>query len=427
MSVEHPSEDALLEHLKTPDDRVARHIAECEQCRFRVPDLKAWLEALADPLVWEAVAQPRIQNVQAFDRTAAEEAAGRAILLQLPADVASWSRLLRRHQGTETVGFIRLLIANARSRHNRAPADSLIVLGIARDLVRRVADPLYLTADIDKERANALRLLGRYDAALEALNAAEGEYRRFPLADYHCAIVDWGRASVYFGLKELRLARTFAELAAEVFREYSDTVSLAQLMLLRGGILFEEGDLLHARDAFAEALPVFEELGDEETAARAQANIATCAVRLGDPGEAIRLARSAADAYDRLGMRAETVRLYWSMGEALRELGNPEAALQCLRRAAADFGLLDMLADVAAVGLDTAELLYERGDIEAASALASRLLRYFRENGENVQAASALLILTEAITGQMATEVSFREARSTIQAAVATSAADPIN
>lgn len=416
---EHPPDDVLFAYLDRDEEAptVGEHLAGCATCQETLVELAHFAAALREPAVWERSSESAATDVEPFvqlaRRIAEEDRAAAEFVGRLRAfDVETWEVRLKAASESWSPGLVRCLIRAAREQHNASPRNALVVLDCAM-LVLRNTTPgaLRLEGDVWKERANALRLLGEYSGALAALDTAELCYRTFPAPAYDCAVVDWGRASVNFALKQFQTARMYAASAAEVFEAHGDTERLWQLRILEGSILFDEGNLEAAAHMFSSVVSVLSGGHDDETLARALANLSGCEIRLGAVREACGHGRRAASLYERLGMPAEAVRLYWSLGEAMRHLGLSEEAFACLRKAADHFEALDMLADAAAVSLDVAELLYERGDRREAAQLAARLLRHFREADAGIDAARALRLLQEAIARETATPLTFADTR----------------
>jgi len=410
MADDHYSEEALLAFLDdnaevVDVERVRTHVAQCDACADTVEDLRRWSIFLTHAATWTETLRSdgatALANLGA--RVAADEVAAEAFLGSLPRAVDGWGASVAARPDLVSVGLATQLTQEGRKLLNAAPADALVVFGLARSVLQRVAPPdLRAEADVWRQEANALRLLGRYNDALAALDEAARRYRAFPACAYDLAFVDWSRATVLFARKEFAEARTTIRRAVAAFRAHKDTMHLAQVRILEGSILFDEGDVDGARTVFLATLPILAALGDEESFARVLANLSGCEIRLGLLPEAREHCATASALYDQLDMGAEAVRLHWSVGEALTRLGHADDALAALRTAAARFEDLGMLGEAAAVGLDTANLLVSRGAFAEASALCARLLKFFREQGANADAAHALEHLYRALRMEQA-------------------------
>lgn len=414
MSDGHYADDELLAYIDENDAvidlaAVRAHVLKCDTCTATVDDLIRWSRLLAHPAVWAAAP---VSNAHAPDalanlaaRAASDDAASEAFVRSLaPLPVGAWRAAVVARPDVQTPGLARRLITEARTRLNSAPADALTLSDLALSVASGVAPAdVRIEADAWKQRANALRLLGSYHEALGALDEAERRYRQYPAAAYDLAFVDWGRATVFLMMKRFSDAKRFVRRAVSAFRDHEDEARLAQVRILEGSILFDEGDIGGAAEVFHDVLPLVREIGDEESLARVLANLSGCEARLGFYAECDEHAAAAAVLYDSLNMGAELVRLYWSLGDALKLSGSTPEALRALRTAASRFEALEMAGDVAAVGLDTLELLIASGETSEAVALCSRLLRYFREQGVESDAAEALNYLHQALRQAVAT------------------------
>ncbi|MCU1347252.1 MAG: hypothetical protein JWO56_282, partial [Acidobacteria bacterium] len=322
---EHPPDDVLFDYLDSDEEAptVREHLAGCTRCQETLVELARFAAALREPAVWELTSEAPLTDVGPFvelARRIAEEdrAAAEFIRRFRPLDFETWEVRLRAAPESWSPGLVRGLLGIAREQHNASPRNALVVLDCAM-FVLRSSTPraLRLEGDVWKERGNALRLLGEYAGALAALDTAELCYRTFPAPAFDCASVDWGRASVNFALKQFRTARRYAAAAAEVFEAHGDRERLSQLRILEGSILFDEGNVRAAADTFGAVVSALSDGSDDETLARALANLSGCEIRSGAVRAACELGRLAASLYGRLNMPAEAVRLYWSLADAM--------------------------------------------------------------------------------------------------------------
>src|SRR5262249_8150271 len=143
---------------------------------------------------------------------AAEDRHAEEVLRDLLSNTAraAWAKLATQSK-FRTAGVVRRLLQAANDACEREPLDALTFAEVASEIAERLTEyrPMILAelrGTAWKEQANALRLLGRYDAALDALARAEREFRKAPSAPLGPAMVDYVRAVVHYERGELSRA-----------------------------------------------------------------------------------------------------------------------------------------------------------------------------------------------------------------------------
>jgi tetratricopeptide (TPR) repeat protein len=256
---------------------------------------------------------------------------------------------------------------------------------------------------IEKERSNALRLLGRYPEALAALDAAEGFLKYLPAPAYDQNFVDWNRATVLFYMTRYAEALPLSMLVVDTFRRLGEADYAQQSRILVANIFCEQGNVLGAHAMYREVLSYFDAQRNRELVAQLNANLAECEVRLDHPDEALRFAGEAMRGYEGLGKRTEVVRLRWILGYQLLRRDHLVAALDVLEGASEEFESLGMVAEAGGVGLDIVEIHMRQEKWDLAAQLGEHLIKVFTASEAPVHQVQAVTYLRESVEARRAT------------------------
>jgi tetratricopeptide (TPR) repeat protein len=409
--MEHPTEEQLAEYALDPDGSAGRagieeHVADCPRCSSTLTFIRSVDATLTDPDTWamadssEAAAREELRQIAG--RAAEEDEAAEELLhgmLGEPALVA-WKDLGVREE-YRTAGVVRRLVGAANEACEREPLEALTFADSAIDIAERLEryppSVLHdLRATAWKERANALRLLGRYDAALEALTHAEREFRRAPGAPLGEAIVGYIRGIVYFERGDLTRAGELYTQAAETF---SNVGEVDRYMRARHGlanVLREQGDIRSARATYEEILAWAEARNDLKWIARESNVLGRCAFLLRDFSAAVQYFYVSAQAFRELGLLSEAVRPEWGLALVVAASGRAADALVRLGHVRRRFHEGGMLSDEALVALDMMDSLHILERHDEIAVLARELIDAFVHAGMLTSALAAFGYLAEA-------------------------------
>lgn len=393
---------------------VREHLTTCNECSAEYEWLRRTFELLEDDDVHEfATRRPRqpdrrrVAEAQALiERAAVEDREADQTfdrLMRMPLE--AWREYLTRHPALSTEGLIRRIIAAARQEYDRRAAYALDLLGVAAAIAAGITEPLAAALQhgtLAKERANAYRMLSRYEESLNELDIAEQFINQLPVAVFDLALIEWGRATVLFTMTRYAEALPLARSAATVLRQFGDEPRAQQIKLLEAAIITELGDAASALSVYESLAAYFEASGDLETLARVIANIAECEMRLDRPEAAIAHAERAQQLYANLGMPTERIRVEWTLGHQLLRQDRLELALVRLHAAAMAFESLGMAGEAGEVLLDIVEIHVSREDWEHAIPLAQYLATLFTANGSPLAAARAYAHLRDAVEARKA-------------------------
>jgi tetratricopeptide (TPR) repeat protein len=417
---EHYEEYELLAYLDFNGEMVdiagaSRHLSSCEDCGRRLESLRVFTALLSDKDIWRHAFghRPRSGGTNLRDgmarlnRDHENDLRGKGDFAAIEArPVAEWPAYLAEHPEARNPGFLRRCIEQARREHNERPREALEILGFAKGVTLSLTDGLEiaeLRGAIEKERSNALRLLGRYPEALEALDAAEHFFDRLPAPAYDLNFLDWSRATVLFYMTRYGEALALAMRVFDTFRQLGEKDQAQRSRILIASILCEQGSVHDAHAMYRDILAYFEARQDIELIAQLNANLAECEVRLDHPDDALRFAANAMRGYEGLGKGTERVRLRWTLGYQLLRRDHLEAALGVLQAASEEFESLGMVAEAGGVGLDLVEIHMRRKEWDQAEALSRHLVSVFSKAEARIHQVRALMFLRGSVEARTAT------------------------
>lgn len=381
-------------------------------------------EMLRDPQTWESVDALRGQSAHFQEALAlkaridAEDAAAaRLVSPLLTTPLRFRNAAIQHNPKAQTAGVVRYLCAAAHERHEKRPEFSLELTLCAYDIALALgaaasASQHFCMALSLRERANALRYLGRFTEALEALDSAEQLFDEAPAADPHdIAIVQFIRATVFMEIERLEEARLLSRKAAYVFRQYGDQPrELAALLV--------EATSLHFAARNAEAAKVYERVAakaraerDRTLLARALNDAANAFLELERLEEAESSLVEALVIFDELDLPVERARVTWSLALAHVRRGDLAAGAVRLDAARAELQRLGLVNDHALATLDWAWAHLAVGEATDVAEACRRIVVRFESEGMMKSARIALAHLHEALAAGSATPSLVSEVR----------------
>jgi len=358
------------------DSGALDHLSVCVTCSEEYALLAELTSGLADSGTWAAD----------------EGSAG-----ELPFDSAevdkSWKIFSQRFtaemrsgkpENEPSLAEIEATLTEARKRHDQDANESLAMIDEARTkLITILAEEpsavlvRLLLARAWKERSNALRVLGDYPKALEALEHADATVSNLAAAAIDRGSHSYTRAIVLFKMGQLERALLSVQAAVAVFLDYGDLRRYGHAQMLEAAILFESGRYREARDMCLGLIKQTQIDNDLDATARLFSNIANCYAELGDLNSASTFFLQAMHLYKRLGIESETIRVRWSMGRIFVRKGEIDEGLSRLRQAQAEFEAASQTTDAALVALDIAEALLGIHEFEQVVTIARQLVNRF--------------------------------------------------
>ena len=412
----HCTDMELLDPSDALAQESAEHLDACPDCRIRrftlqtfatdfLADRDIHLHALRNyPPPQPTDLRDAISEVVRGNAAYAHAQAAFTTFSEKP--VEEWVTYLFAQPDLVTDGMVRRLIEAGQEELEIHPARALAILDVATT-VANVLDDVFQLAEqrgnVEKERANALRLLNRYPEALEALDTATRFLSQLAAPDYDLVFIEWSRATVLFAASRFVEALPIVERVIRTFRRFGESRYARQAQLLVANIVCDQGDVAAARDMYLELLTYFAGLADREYVARLHANLAECAARLDNAEEAHRYAQSAVEAYRELRKPTEIVRVRWTLAYLLLRQGRYDEALPELAEAITQFETHGVASAAAEAGLDILEIHIVREEWAEAEVLARYLADIFVRAQAPVHQTRALADLREAVIGHTAT------------------------
>jgi tetratricopeptide (TPR) repeat protein len=429
----HYTEDELSAYALRPeasDDRkaVEQHVSGCVACRDALDLIEAFDTALHDPLPWEvAESMPARREVPPalLDQAraiAAADAQARELVMPL---VDSAIRFREAHIDDDprffTLAVIRLLCKVANGMHERQPQFGLVLAETALSIVEKLPEPLkassaWYAGTAWKERANALRYVGRFKDAEEALDRAEEAFEGDDHVEpFDLAIVAYVRATLFCQMERFNDAIDCARSAAETFHIYGDTRRYLSALLA-------EAVGYYSADRDGEAVPLFERVATlarsaQETGilARALANAANCYTRLHQYAKATAYYADAISVIDELDIPTESARLLWANAALQLERGDFDEGLAGLERSRIQLNRLGMANDSALATLDLVAGLLAADQPNRVPDLCRGITVTFSSEGMMRNAKKALAYLAEAVAIRQVTPEEVRHVRAFLE------------
>jgi tetratricopeptide (TPR) repeat protein len=411
----HYTEDELSAYALRPDaiddrDAVEQHVAACGDCRDALDVIEAFDTALHDPLPWEVAgsmpARHEAPPALLDQARAIADADARARELLLPlVDSAIRFREARIEDDPRfhTLAAIRLLCKVANGMHERQPQFGLVLADTALSIVDKLPDEMkarssWYAGTAMKERATALRCVGRFKDAEEALDCAEAAFESDDRVEpFDLAIIGYVRATVYCEMERFDEPAQLARQAAFVFEQYGDKQRYLSARVAEAGSFY-------CADRYAEALPIFEAVGVEARASKemwmvavALANAASCYTRLGSFEKAFAYYADALAVVTNLNVPTERARILWALAALKVESGQYEEGLPELEHAHMQLVSFGLMNDAALAKLDLIAGLIAIGDVDRVPDLCRSVAATFAAEGLSRNARKALAYLSETV------------------------------
>ncbi|MEA2571134.1 MAG: hypothetical protein QOI24_3135 [Acidobacteriota bacterium] len=393
---------------------VRAHVAACDACRERA-------EALTNVVAFERDRRGADSRRAELRETArrlmrergdAEERVARMLRATTREE---WPGLASKEE-LRNIGAVEQLIVEVQFRMEREPREALTLSNIATTIAETLPADLYppvvlaqLRAQAWRARANALRYLGRYGDALEAVDRADERLSEFATVAHDRALVRLARAIILFQTMRFNEALALLTECHTVFDDHGDTRSALSCGIVEGNVLYEQKRYREATDAFTPLLISARDLGDVESEARLHNNLGYCATHLGHTSAANVHFSEAIARFHNLGLEAEVTRTQRGAGTLLIARGALFSGLAYLADARAALAALGMVEEAGLCGLRIAEALIGRGDHHEAARVAGDVANDFLAAGIDHRVVQALEQLRSAIDAAEASPEKVRQ------------------
>jgi len=418
---EHLTDLEIADYIDDPElcaraAEIEAHLAQCATCREAVETAQRFEATIDAELMADLIAarQPAVlppgllslaEHIDDEEREASNYLRG---IVMIPR-AFKWAAISEKPE-LYTAGVVRVLCAAALKLRERSPKHSLTVADEAASIAEMLSPQRYdettraeARAEAQLERANALRYLGRFEEALEALDTCEAAYRSVPLAERPLAIVNYVRSVIYMKSERLDEAMQLASESMRIFRSYGDQPRAAHAQMVIGGCLFYRREYALARDLYRHLIPVARAINEPATEALCLMNLAHAECELGEFAISLLHYSDAVDRYEQLGLRTEVLRARWGAADLVALMGNLTSAIAQLRETAAAMLDLGLVNDHALVILDAVSKLFAIGNLSELPGICAKLVQVFAvakmpENARTAMAYLEAVVRTGALT-----------------------------
>ncbi|HKS23216.1 MAG TPA: hypothetical protein VJZ76_10490 [Thermoanaerobaculia bacterium] len=370
-------------------------------------------------------AQARLAEfLETAERLKNERAAAGAVLEMVEATPPEgWVSLAERPE-FQTNAALEKLSDEVRRRLDRNPREALALSELATviaDALPATVYPAVTLAQIRamawKDRANALRFLGRYDEAFDAIARAEEVLEKHVALGLDRAVVDLVKALTFSDIGRFEEARKLAMTCGSVFLAHGDLTRALHASEIEANVLYEEKRYADAQALYRSLVEVARAAQDDEIEARFHNNAGYCAMYLDDyRGANIHFSNAIAKFTDR-GEFVAATRTQWGAGLVLVGRGQTEQGLHHLTAARESFTSFGMLEEASLCGLSIAETLLCRGDEHRAQEVVRDVAQQFRESSAEHRIVEAMGALEQAITSANAPIEAVRNVYAMIESA----------
>jgi len=392
---------------------VAVAVASCTTCAARLRELQDFERLVASEVPTTAAdvpssQPPRIMDVlRDADRVAREKrSAGLDFKVLIGEPVETWPAYLAAHPDAATEGLVRRVMEAAIEELDRNPKYALELLVAADSIAYGIDDKqgqFECHSEVWKNRANALRMLGRYEEALNATVTAERFAEEVRTGAFMRAQIIYTRGTVLFKMGRFAETIKAAREASNRFAEYGDVKRVIHARNLEAIALTEQGETAEGLRVYLLIAQQLQQFDDPQMSARVRENIAVSHRRLGNYDEARAHALAAQEQYRELKADSEIIRIEWTLGLIDLLVGETQAGFERLRDAAAAFEALKMPADAGFVKLDLTEELLRVEEWGEAGVVAGEAAEAFARTGAKLHLSKALSFLREAVQRRSAT------------------------
>jgi tetratricopeptide (TPR) repeat protein len=318
-------------------------------------------------------------------------------------------------------------VSRALFRHPELQPDlSQLLLGVVNDTVERSpvrAHELtsavieYVAADVPLDRnpwmapylrgnawtahAAALRGIGRYRDALEAIAAAHDRYQMASGNAWHIAAAEMVEAEILCELEQGEEALQLIVPAAAVLLGHGDVERYVRVRMREALILCEAGNRSAAAEVWRGTGRVAQERGDFVLMGLLECAMGTFELRHGRADEAARHFERAYDIFDGAGLRREAIQARRGVAEAAVARGRFNEAISEYYKVQGLWIAAGNVAEAALAALENIELLRIAGRDGKVIGLADFLANMFADAGRDGEAQAWTFIRESASTGEL--------------------------
>ena len=229
--------------------------------------------------------------------------------------------------------------------------------------------------------ASALRGLGRYEEALDAIAVAMNFFHQGQVVDWHIANAEVIEAQIRHELGQRAEALVLIRRAAKEFLLHGDRERYVQARIIETSMRWDAGHHADAGEVWSAAADEALQRGDTLLLAYWDTRIGMFELLDGSAEEAARHFAAAHEAFDAAGLPREAARALWRLAEATAARGRFHEAISEYYKVQALLLADGSVAEAALVSAEILELLLITGRDEEVPPLAEILVERFTEAG----------------------------------------------
>lgn len=312
-------------------------------------------------------------------------------------------RMIEEDEELHTWGLCHLLLGKSLEAVFTAPAQALDLAEAAVRISRHLGEAydwswvLDLRARAYAYLGNARRVLGELRSAEAAFRKAESCLARSTSGNtrVQAEILDL-ESSLRHDQRRMEEALALSDQALSLYRESQDSHGVGIVLLKRGKMLADAGNLETAIHWFEEASTEIEPSREPRQFAWARYNLLGTLSLAGRHEEAERMLSEVKELFRGTAQPLDLVRLRWSEGSIAFGLGRLESAEAAFREVQREFLERGMGINAALVSLDLAALYAQKGRTGELKRLAGELVPVFEARDIHREALAALLLFQRA-------------------------------
>jgi tetratricopeptide (TPR) repeat protein len=375
-------------------------------------DAETW--AQADALLGRPA---RLEEALALKAHLDEEdrAAERLVAPLLTSPIRFRDAKLAENPKARHAGVVRCLCAAAHGLHEKRPQFSLLLARTAHAIAVALENRLCMALSL-REGANALKYLGRFSEAHNALDSSEKLFDNTPGADPHdVAIVWYIRGMVFLEIDRFDEAHILATNCVRVFRDYGDRSREMAALLLGASSLHFAGRQSEAAATYEEVAQWARDESSPNILARAVNGAASAYLAAENIDRAEQSYLEALVLFDELGLTTERARVGWSLALILVRRGELVPGAEKLDAARTELRNLGLLNDHGLATLDWAAARLALGTPAGVADACKTIMMRFESQDMMRNARLALAYAHEALARGTATPPFIRHIRTYLE------------
>lgn len=395
--------------------KLQRHVFTCPSCEERLIGLlPADGATVPSPLPAEETEPHTLIRRVAREKQPA--AAQRRLDLQAErAEAPALWEILRREtpesrrelagsdRAYQTWGLFELLVDRSRQTLPQEPREAEDLVRLALEVARNLDPGHYGESAVEAAQvkawthlANTLRVLSDFRQAEQAFRRAEAHLPRSWFDPVDEAMILEFKGAMRRAQGRYDEALELLDAAIALYREVNESHHHGRALMVKGLTLQYRGEPEAAAECFKTSLFLLDGLREPRLLVMSQCNLVGCLHDSGRSAEAAVLIPEAKALIDQVGKRSDLLRLTWIEAKVQAALGKWTAAERSFGWIRESFVEDGLAFDAALVSLDLSALYIRQGKTAEAKRLAAEMLPIFQSRDIHREALAALIVFQRA-------------------------------